>query len=147
MHLIKNVIYSSFLEQGTQNRATGATDMNEKSSRSHAIFSVTLRQEKWVPTNGSSPSASSILRSPSPSVLANKSNGLRRPESSAGFRTSDMSGEEGEWVITHSKFHFVDLAGSERVCTQLCLYCTDGDHSCLIVSYNCVAQTNSCRRR
>jgi hypothetical protein len=125
MHLIKNVIYSSFLEQGTQNRATGATDMNEKSSRSHAI----------------------ILRSPSPSVLANKSNGLRRPESSAGFRTSDMSGEEGEWVITHSKFHFVDLAGSERVCTQLCLYCTDGDHSCLIVSYNCIAQTNSCRRR
>ncbi|KAM3580523.1 hypothetical protein VKS41_007185 [Umbelopsis sp. WA50703] len=105
----------NFLEQGTQNRATGATDMNEKSSRSHAIFSVTLRQEKWVPTNGSSPSASSILRSPSPSVLANKSNGLRRPESSAGFRTSDMSGEEGEWVITHSKFHFVDLAGSERL--------------------------------
>ncbi|KAI9311063.1 P-loop containing nucleoside triphosphate hydrolase protein, partial [Dichotomocladium elegans] len=34
--------------QGTRNRATGATDMNEKSSRSHAIFSVSLRQEKWV---------------------------------------------------------------------------------------------------
>ncbi|ORE22387.1 kinesin-domain-containing protein, partial [Rhizopus microsporus] len=37
-----------YLEQGAQNRATGATDMNEKSSRSHAIFSVTLRQEKAV---------------------------------------------------------------------------------------------------
>lgn len=100
--------------------------MNEKSSRSHAIFSVTLRQEKWVPTHGSP--SSSILRSPSPSVSGNKSNGLRRPESSAGFRTSDMGGEEGEWVITHSKFHFVDLAGSERVCSMLYLYCANGDH-------------------
>ncbi|KAI8972272.1 P-loop containing nucleoside triphosphate hydrolase protein, partial [Pilobolus umbonatus] len=66
-----------FLQQGTQNRATGSTDMNEKSSRSHAIFSVTLKQEKWPKQN---------------------------------TRT-----EDGEWIITNSKFHFVDLAGSERL--------------------------------
>ncbi|KAI9316361.1 P-loop containing nucleoside triphosphate hydrolase protein, partial [Dichotomocladium elegans] len=64
----------SYLQQGTQNRATGATDMNEKSSRSHAILSVTLRQERW--------------------------------------KTAE---ENGEWIITTSKFHFVDLAGSERL--------------------------------
>ncbi|KAI9278514.1 P-loop containing nucleoside triphosphate hydrolase protein, partial [Phascolomyces articulosus] len=37
-----------YLQMGTLNRATGSTDMNAKSSRSHAIFSVTLKQEKWV---------------------------------------------------------------------------------------------------
>ncbi|KAI9285530.1 P-loop containing nucleoside triphosphate hydrolase protein, partial [Umbelopsis sp. AD052] len=95
---------------GTRNRATGSTDMNEKSSRSHAIFSVTLRQEKWVPSNGSPASQ----RSPSPSVTSNRHSGIRRPESSIGFRPQE-NGEEGDWVITHSKFHFVDLAGSERL--------------------------------
>ncbi|RKP27546.1 P-loop containing nucleoside triphosphate hydrolase protein, partial [Syncephalis pseudoplumigaleata] len=34
------------LEIGSQHRQVGQTDMNEKSSRSHAIFSVTLRQDR-----------------------------------------------------------------------------------------------------
>lgn len=89
--------------------------MNEKSSRSHAIFSVTLRQEKWVPSSGSSSPIPASQRSPSPSVTSNRQSGIRRPESSIGFRPQE-NGEEGDWVITHSKFHFVDLAGSERVC-------------------------------
>ncbi|KAI8138138.1 P-loop containing nucleoside triphosphate hydrolase protein [Fennellomyces sp. T-0311] len=41
-----------YLHQGTLNRATGATDMNEKSSRSHAILSITLKQERWMPSKG-----------------------------------------------------------------------------------------------
>ncbi|KAI9280675.1 kinesin motor domain-containing protein, partial [Sporodiniella umbellata] len=77
----EDVLY--YLQQGTENRATGSTDMNEKSSRSHAIFSVTLKQEKFVPRTGT----------------ANNS----------------ANGEDGDWVITASKFHFVDLAGSERL--------------------------------
>ncbi|KAF8981072.1 hypothetical protein BGZ46_003309 [Entomortierella lignicola] len=36
---------------GSQNRQTHSTEMNEKSSRSHAIFSITLKQEKFVPTH------------------------------------------------------------------------------------------------
>ncbi|KAH8552671.1 P-loop containing nucleoside triphosphate hydrolase protein, partial [Umbelopsis sp. PMI_123] len=100
--------------QGTRNRATGATDMNEKSSRSHAIFSVTLRQEKWVPSSGQSTPIGTPQRSPSPSISSNRPSGLRRPESSMGFRPQE-NGEEGDWIITHSKFHFVDLAGSERL--------------------------------
>ncbi|KAG0026079.1 hypothetical protein BGZ81_006651 [Podila clonocystis] len=36
---------------GSQNRQTHSTEMNEKSSRSHAIFSITLRQEKFVPAH------------------------------------------------------------------------------------------------
>lgn len=35
---------SSYLEQGSLNRATGSTNMNNQSSRSHAIFTITLEQ-------------------------------------------------------------------------------------------------------
>ncbi|KAI8333919.1 P-loop containing nucleoside triphosphate hydrolase protein, partial [Chlamydoabsidia padenii] len=76
---------------GTRSRATGATDMNEKSSRSHAIFSVTLQQEK----------STSSTRSESP-LNMKRSN-------------TKQSHDDGECVITTSKFHFVDLAGSERL--------------------------------
>ncbi|CAO3596674.1 unnamed protein product [Absidia cylindrospora] len=87
-----------YLEQGTKSRATGATDMNEKSSRSHAIFSVTLQQEKW------SPSSNVVTtRSESPSPMNMKRSSTRQPH------------DDGECVITTSKFHFVDLAGSERL--------------------------------
>lgn len=95
------------MQQGTENRATGSTDMNEKSSRSHAIFSVTLKQEKFVPSSNRTASpAPSKVQSPKQQRLA-----------AIGGRSSNNSnnGEEGEWVITASKFHFVDLAGSERV--------------------------------
>lgn len=74
--------------------------MNEKSSRSHAIFSVSLKHEKWVP-NGNN-------RSESPIPGSRKT----KPQSSLGARAGH---EDGEVVITSSKFHFVDLAGSERV--------------------------------
>ncbi|OAC97655.1 hypothetical protein MUCCIDRAFT_151013, partial [Mucor lusitanicus CBS 277.49] len=111
VHSTDDVLY--YLEQGTQNRATGATDMNEKSSRSHAIFSVSLKQEKWIPSATSAndgskkprPTSSMSMRSTTPmsnSRLFNAANGNQQPE-------------DGEWLITTSKFHFVDLAGSERL--------------------------------
>ncbi|GJJ78918.1 hypothetical protein EMPS_11277 [Entomortierella parvispora] len=49
---------------GSQNRQTHSTEMNEKSSRSHAIFSITLRQEKFVPTHP--PPASEVGQNNSP---------------------------------------------------------------------------------
>ncbi|KAG0163776.1 hypothetical protein DFQ28_009194 [Apophysomyces sp. BC1034] len=107
VHSTDDVLF--YLEQGTRNRATGATDMNEKSSRSHAIFSVSLRQEKWVP--GSVPLQPNRAESP----VSMKS---KRPGSAMNMRpsVSDLRhSDDGEWVITNSKFHFVDLAGSERL--------------------------------
>ncbi|KAI9256630.1 P-loop containing nucleoside triphosphate hydrolase protein [Phascolomyces articulosus] len=77
----------TYLQQGTLNRATGATDMNEKSSRSHAILSISLKQEKWMPRT---------------------KRGGANHEDGTGITA-------GDWVITTSKFHFVDLAGSERL--------------------------------
>ena len=35
-----------YLELGSASRATGATAMNSRSSRSHAIFTVTLEQKE-----------------------------------------------------------------------------------------------------
>ncbi|CAO3662344.1 unnamed protein product [Rhizopus stolonifer] len=94
-----------FLEQGTQNRATGATDMNEKSSRSHAIFSVTLRQEKLMSNEPKKSTSTSRPGSRPASSLSNRTRSSHTPKVP----------EDGEWMITVSKFHFVDLAGSERL--------------------------------
>ncbi|RDY01938.1 Kinesin-like protein KIN-4A [Mucuna pruriens] len=49
---------SAYLEQGSLSRATGSTNMNNQSSRSHAIFTITLEQMRKLhsvsPTNDSS---------------------------------------------------------------------------------------------
>lgn len=52
---------SSLLRKGTSIRRTNETDMNAQSSRSHAIFSLTLTQKKYVGSNPLPPP-----RSPSP---------------------------------------------------------------------------------
>ncbi len=83
------------LERGTVCRSVGSTSMNAVSSRSHAIFTVTIEQmveEVEVACPEESDGAGSV---PEHSV----------PEHSAGASCCS--------AIT-SKFHFVDLAGSER---------------------------------
>ncbi|ORY06953.1 kinesin-domain-containing protein [Basidiobolus meristosporus CBS 931.73] len=83
----------NYLECGSLARQTGATDMNEKSSRSHAIFSISLRQERMVDSNMMEPST------PTSPTLNKRSSSLA----------------EGDKMVYNSKFHFVDLAGSERL--------------------------------
>ncbi|KAI8975459.1 P-loop containing nucleoside triphosphate hydrolase protein [Mycotypha africana] len=104
----------NFLQQGTNNRATGSTDMNEKSSRSHAIFSVTLKQEKRAPSSTQS------SRSQSPAPIKNQQSKSQRISLAARYSSSSNinhmnNNDDGEWIVTTSKFHFVDLAGSERL--------------------------------
>ncbi|WJX95166.1 Kinesin-like protein KIN-4A [Trifolium repens] len=49
---------AAYLEQGSLNRATGSTNMNNQSSRSHAIFTITLEQMRklhsFSPSNDTS---------------------------------------------------------------------------------------------
>ncbi|RIA99187.1 P-loop containing nucleoside triphosphate hydrolase protein, partial [Glomus cerebriforme] len=98
------------LTRGSLNRQVGATDMNSQSSRSHAIFSVTLCQQKQISSNGiSSPTAFSR---PSTPLTPTK---LGSPPSRRLSKTMSMSLDDGEWVSITSKFNFVDLAGSERL--------------------------------
>ncbi len=117
--------------------------MNAQSSRSHAIFSLTLTQKKFTGTTParsspgppSTPSPSRIARpgsmvigssrvssptfgrAPTPSFAAAMSRSGLRPSSALGMRprTPEVDEPSGEWVTVISKFHFVDLAGSERV--------------------------------
>jgi hypothetical protein len=79
----------NYMYQGLICRSTASTDMNLVSSRSHAIFSVTLKQQleaSWL-ENGVMEESNSDDPDAPPPALQN--------------------------IV--SKFHFVDLAGSERL--------------------------------
>ncbi|XP_057490138.1 kinesin-like protein KIN-4A [Actinidia eriantha] len=61
---------ASYLEQGSLNRATGSTNMNNQSSRSHAIFTITLEQMRKL--NPAFPGDSSLNESMSEEYLCAK---------------------------------------------------------------------------
>lgn len=86
LHSVEDML--NVLNFGSTVRQTDATAINERSSRSHAVFSLQL-----------------VLRKPTPTPTADKR--LSVPVES-------MSGTE-TWTTTDSKMHFVDLAGSERL--------------------------------
>lgn len=128
------------LQEGSERRQTGETGMNATSSRSHAIFSLTLVQKHRSTVVSSTSGIQSLGRnSPNPT--------LKRPNSMIGFqaRSGTPSGsrqapptaftpngktgglprpysmqispnaKDEEMVIVTSKFNMVDLAGSERL--------------------------------
>ncbi|EAU88724.2 kinesin [Coprinopsis cinerea okayama7 len=132
------------LRKGTSIRRTNETDMNAQSSRSHAIFSLTLTQKKYtgstpprshspLPPGGRSPSrlarpgsmyanaGASRVASPThgrpstPSFASAMNRGGLRPASALGHAGDRSGDDDGEWITVTSKFHFVDLAGSERL--------------------------------
>lgn len=80
------------LNFGSSIRQTDATNVNAKSSRSHAVFSLNLVQKKT---------------SAGPS--------LTKREKRMSVPIEAMSGSKESWVTVDSKLHFVDLAGSERL--------------------------------
>ncbi|KAL5032090.1 hypothetical protein BDV3_000688 [Batrachochytrium dendrobatidis] len=92
----------SLLQRGTMCRTTASTDMNASSSRSHAIFTMTLRQEK---SSGSMPQGSQSLTDTADDMT---------DASEMQTRALSSSNTPLSQVIV-SKFHFVDLAGSERL--------------------------------
>ncbi|CAG8466905.1 5071_t:CDS:2 [Racocetra persica] len=100
----------SHLARGSMNRQVGATEMNSQSSRSHAIFSVIMAQQKFV--GSPMPAAPAPARPATPSRL--DSSRIARSSSNLNLRMSRRF-DEGDWVTVTSKFHFVDLAGSERL--------------------------------
>ncbi|KAF8934107.1 Kinesin-like protein kif21b [Haplosporangium gracile] len=82
-----------WLQKGSLCRTTAATDMNQTSSRSHAIFSVILKQQR---TEESEPTPES-------------------EEGDAAAVVAPKTPHEKPLKKLASKFHFVDLAGSERL--------------------------------
>jgi Kinesin motor domain len=84
------------LNYGSNIRQTDATAINARSSRSHAVFSLSLVQRKRKSVGSTS-----------------KDNNRRWTISGA----DSLNGEQGDeaTVTISSKLHFVDLAGSERL--------------------------------
>lgn len=70
---------------GNQNRMVGATDMNERSSRSHAIFMITVEQQSTI-----------------------------NHEKTTEIMSDQQEINKPERVIKVGKLNLVDLAGSER---------------------------------
>lgn len=87
------LISCSALNHGSAIRQTDSTAINAKSSRSHAVFSLNLIQQK----------------SKAPQPKFGKEKRFSMPLESMG-----SGGEEG-FITVDSKLHFVDLAGSERL--------------------------------
>ena len=80
------------LKQGAFNRTTASTNMNDQSSRSHAIFTIYVQQQRM--------SKASAPFGPVTEPLDN----------------SQQNGGGGDdFEMLTAKFHFVDLAGSERL--------------------------------
>uniref|UniRef100_A0A1I7VVP7 Kinesin-like protein n=1 Tax=Loa loa TaxID=7209 RepID=A0A1I7VVP7_LOALO len=83
------------LKNGALNRKTASTNMNEQSSRSHAIFTVIIKQQRTV------------IVKPCFDLQA------------VAEQSDDVSASEEppatELELLSAKFHFVDLAGSERL--------------------------------
>ncbi|KAH7060277.1 hypothetical protein BKA57DRAFT_373342, partial [Linnemannia elongata] len=82
-----------WLQKGSLCRTTAATDMNQTSSRSHAIFSVILKQQR--------------SEEPDPTPEGE--------EEDAADIAPPKTPHEKPLKKLASKFHFVDLAGSERL--------------------------------
>ncbi|GAA99932.1 hypothetical protein E5Q_06635 [Mixia osmundae IAM 14324] len=119
---VNNVLdVMSNLERGSAIRQTGATQLNSQSSRSHAIFSLTLTQRKWVPNESSRNEATDSPTRPSSrtSHASSSNRGLRSGSMTrASLIDDEDEGEQeagGSYVVVTSKLHFADLAGSERL--------------------------------
>ncbi|RZF44783.1 hypothetical protein LSTR_LSTR000735 [Laodelphax striatellus] len=86
------------LRQGALSRTTASTQMNSQSSRSHAIFTLHIRQQRIAKVEVDEDDNDVIDAADSRSVAMESSDGSQQ-----------------EFVTLSAKFHFVDLAGSERL--------------------------------
>ncbi|GMK55328.1 hypothetical protein CspeluHIS016_0203840 [Cutaneotrichosporon spelunceum] len=122
----------TLLREGSTRRRTGETNMNATSSRSHAIFSLTLIQSRRMDScpNGDDGPRTPNGRRPQSVMLGGGSRSStpvfsRAPPSSFGkigagrpnsVHVGAMGrGTDDEMVVLTSKFNMVDLAGSERL--------------------------------
>ncbi|KAJ3071904.1 Kinesin-like protein kif21b, partial [Podochytrium sp. JEL0797] len=98
------------LQRGSLCRSTGSTDMNAASSRSHAIFTVILKQKEQIVEDVGEEGR----REKDPTKDELESTNETNPDDANTTAASTSTAPPTFRTIT-SKFHFVDLAGSERL--------------------------------
>ena len=99
------------LERGTCLRATAATGMNQRSSRSHAIFTISVEQRSLAgeaERSDQGGSRSSSRKNSEESEQRNDSD-----ESDDDIEAADVDVDDDAYLC--AKMHLVDLAGSERL--------------------------------
>ncbi|CAG8558361.1 221_t:CDS:2 [Gigaspora margarita] len=91
------------LSSGALSQNSSTLNTNASSWRGHRVFTVTLSQQKFVPSNG----------------IPTNSNNVPPTTSKFNFGKSKSREEiktnkhDGEWIAVTSKFHFVDLAWND----------------------------------
>jgi len=112
---------NAVLQRGAARRAVGSTNMNDKSSRSHAVF--TLQLERLVPLPGASvcaPAPAAAAAAPAAAAegdgcAAGAADGPDAPAAPAAAAVMKRA-----CVQQVSLLRFVDLAGSERLAQVRC---------------------------
>jgi kinesin family protein 4/21/27 len=85
--------------------------MNSGSSRSHAVFTVSLEQKVNNPLGGTPPTSNS--NGATSNILG--CTPVKPSGGGVGVILNSSDGFESSHVVTTSKLTFVDLAGSERI--------------------------------
>ena len=107
----------SLLHHAGKFRATASTCMNQTSSRSHAVCTITLEQDGILSTASATASASSTANAATAataSPTAPAIDGNPAADACTTLVDSSASNVESESIYRIGKFHLVDLAGSER---------------------------------
>lgn len=106
---------AAVLEMGTLCRATASTGMNDRSSRSHAIFTITLEQRRQVSTSpGGSTGRGGNNDGGGNSARGMRSSRVMGEEDDDDGDDTGLEGDQGIDDYLCAKMHLVDLAGSER---------------------------------
>ncbi|GAA5906382.1 hypothetical protein JCM6882_002714 [Rhodosporidiobolus microsporus] len=95
---------AALLRRGADNRHVGQTDFNERSSRSHSVFQLTI-ESRDDPTSSHSSSLLSSASTP------------RRPAPLTPHAPRLTPGADG--VVRMSRLSLIDLAGSEQATSQV----------------------------
>ena len=86
---------SHLLESGNKNRHVSCTQMNEFSSRSHAVFTLNIKQTRKIKKD------EMLVPNPNPNLTPNTN-------TNPNTKNSDVN-------VINCKVHLIDLAGSENV--------------------------------
>jgi hypothetical protein len=147
---------NAVLQRGAARRAVGSTNMNDKSSRSHAVF--TLQLERLVPLPGTSaPAPAAAAAAPAAAEgdgsAAGAAEGAGAPASTVATAAVPLT--KRACVQQVSLLRFVDLAGSERLAQVRCeagqrldgqgSAVSGGGRALLLLAETCAAGRIRCR--